>query len=93
MILTFAFDTRLDEPPYPIVPILESSRSEGSLREISAARLGCEQDDIGIETVGGEDADVLIGNLAPAGQVLDLSALAWDSEAEELFYAYKDDDI
>jgi len=93
LILAFAFDTRSDEPPYAIIPILESALPEAALRTKAAARVGAEEDDIGIETVGGEDADVLIGNLAPAGQVLDLSALAWDSEAEELFYAYKDDDI
>jgi hypothetical protein len=93
MILAFAFDTRKDEPPYSIVPILESSRSEASLREVAAARLGCEQDDIGIETVGGEDADVLIGNLAPAGQVLDLAVLAWDDIEEELTYEYKAEPI
>jgi len=93
LILAFAFDTRSDEPPYAIIPILESALPEAKLKTMAAARLGCEEDDIGIETVGAEDASVLIGNEAPAGQVLDLAMLTWNPEEEELSYAYKDDEV
>jgi hypothetical protein len=90
MILPFAFHTAT-EAPHPVAPILESTISEGNLLWRAADFFGCSRDEIGIETLGDEDASLLIGNAAPAGQVLDLSSLVWNPEEEELTYAYKDE--
>jgi hypothetical protein len=91
MKIVFAYDKRYGSP-YPVIPKIESGFTGKDKDLDSIVKLReCKSEDIGIDYVDGEDADLLIGNQAPFRQVLDLAKITWDVEKRVLEVSYIED--